>query len=191
MINPSCSVYSPRHDPILADNLPHIGIPLPLHHAPEKPPPNTRMPTAHLLHLGPHVAQIRRQEPRPHAPDPDPVRLELVVPVEHEHVERRLAAAVRDGLEVDRLGPPGRLRRRGEVGPARLGDAGEAGDEDQTGVGRREQERHEGPRQDLRAGDVDVIGFGEAVAEGHPAGDEFRVEGGPFPSEMSVSREMK
>lgn len=176
----SCSVRSPRHNPVLANNLPHIGIPLPLHNAPKEPPANTRMPTSHLFHLLLHVAQIRRQEPGPHAPDTDPVRLELVVPVEHEHVERRLAAAVRDGLEVDRFGPPGRLRRRGEVGLARLDDAREAGHEDETSVGRREQERHERPRQDLRAGDVHVIGLGEAVAEGHPAGDEFGVEGGPF-----------
>ena len=30
----------------------------------------------------------------------------------------------------------------------------------------------------MRAGDVDVVGLGEAVAEGHSAGDKIRVEAG-------------
>ena len=32
----------------------------------------------------------------------------------------------------------------------------------------------------MRAGDVDVVGFGEAVADRDSAGEEFDVEGGPW-----------
>ena len=57
---------------------------------------------------------------------------------------------------------------------------GETGHEEQAGIGRFEQERHERPSHDLRAGDVDVVGLVEAVAERDFAGDEFDVEGGPW-----------
>ncbi len=57
---------------------------------------------------------------------------------------------------------------------------GETGHEDQAGVGRLEQKRHECPGHDLRAGNVHVVGLDEAVAERDFAGDEFEVEGGPW-----------
>ena len=138
------------------------------------------MRTPHLLGLLRHVSQVRGQEAGPDTPDLDAVRLQLVVPVQHQHVEGRLAAAVSDGLEAHLLGPAGRLRRGGEVRLRCLGHVGETGHEEQAGVGRLEQERHECPSHDLGADDVDVIGLVEAVAERDFAGDEFKVEGGPW-----------
>ncbi len=138
------------------------------------------MPSPHLLRQLGHAPQIRSQEAGPDAPDLDPILLQLVVPVQHQHVERRLAAAVANRVEVHLLGPPGRLRRRGEVGLACLREVRETGDEDQAGVGRLEQERHEGPGHDVCAGDVHVVGSREAVAEGSFAGEEFEIEGGPL-----------
>ena len=57
---------------------------------------------------------------------------------------------------------------------------GETGHEDQAGVGRLEQKRHECPGHDLRAGNIHVVGLVEAVAERDFAGEEFDVEGGPW-----------
>ena len=106
-------------------------------------------------------------------------RFPKVVPVQHHHVECRLAAVVYYRLKIHLLGPPGRLRRRGEVRLARQRDVGEAGHEGQAGVGRLEQKRHECPAYHLRASNVHVVGLGEAVAERDFADDEFNVEGGP------------
>ena len=57
---------------------------------------------------------------------------------------------------------------------------GKTGHEDQAGVGRLEQKRHECPGHDLRVGNVHVVSLGEAVAERDFAGDEFDIEGGPW-----------
>lgn len=136
------------------------------------------MPSPHLLRLLRHISQPSRQKPRPNAPHLHPILLQLVIPVQHQHIQRRLAAAVSDRLKLDVLGPAGRLRRRGEVRHACLRHLGETGHEDQAGVGGFEQEGHEGPGQDVRAGYVDIVGLVEALAERDVAGDEFEVKGG-------------
>lgn len=64
---------------------------------------------------------------------------------------------------------------------------GQTGHEDQTGVDRLEQKRHECLGHDLRAGKVHVVGLVEAVAERDFTGEEFEVEGGPW--EMLVRME--
>lgn len=138
------------------------------------------MPTPHLHSLLTHVSQVRGQEAGPNTPNLDPILLQLVVPVQHQHVESRLAAAVSDRLEVHLLGPAGRLRRGGEVRFRCLGHVRETGHEEQARVGRLEQKRHECPSHDMGAGDVDVVGLVEAVAERDFAGDEFYVEGGAW-----------
>ena len=141
------------------------------------------MPSPNRLGLLRYMSQIRSQEARSHAPDLDPIRFQLVVPVQHHHVQRRFAAAVPDSFKVDFLRPAGGLGRRREVGLAGLRHLGEAGHEDETRVGGFEQEGHECPGEDVSAGDVDIVGFSEGVAERDFAGEEGRVEGGSW--EMS------
>ena len=138
------------------------------------------MPAPQLLRLLRNMPQIRRQETRPDGPDLDAILLQLVIPIQHHHIKRRLAAAIADGLKVDFLRPAGGLRRGGEILLARHGHVGEAGHEDEAGVGRLEQEGHEGPGHDLRAGDVHVVGLVKAVAQGGLAGDEFDVKSGAW-----------
>ena len=132
--DPSCAP-SPWYESLSANNFPHISIPLPLNDTLKNIPTNTRMPGPHLLRLLPHIPQPRSQEPRTDAENLDSILLQLVIPVDHHHVERRLAAAVRNRFEVYLLGPPGRLRRRGEVVLARRRDLGETGHEQEAGFG--------------------------------------------------------
>ena len=103
-----------------------------------------------------------------------------MVPVQHQHVECRFAATISNRLEAYLLGPPCRLRRRGEVLLACLVDAGQTGHKDQARVVRFQQKRHKCPGHDVRASDVHVVGLGEAVAKRDIAPEEFDVEGGPW-----------
>ena len=100
-----------------------------------------------------------------------------MIPVQHQHVQRRLAAAVANRFEVQFLRPTRREGRGGEVRFGGLCDVGEAGDEDEARVGGLEEQGHECPGEDVGAGDVDVVGLREAGAEGDFAGEEFDVEG--------------
>ena len=138
------------------------------------------MASPHLHCFLPHITKVCSKEPGRDTPDLDPILLQLVVPVQHQHVKSRLAAAVTNRLELDLLGPAGRLRRRGEISLACLYLVGETGHEDQAGVGGLEHEGHECPGHDMRASNVHVVGLGEAVAERGSAGDEFEVESGPL-----------
>lgn len=138
------------------------------------------MPTSHLLRFLPHIPQVCSKAPRPDTPDFDPILLQLVVPVQHQHVKSRLAAAIPNRFEVDLLGPASRLRRRGEICLACQCLVGKTGHKDQAGIGGLEQKRHECPGHDLRAGNVHVVGLGETVAERDPAGEKFNIESGPL-----------
>jgi hypothetical protein len=93
------------------------------------------MPSPHLLYLLRIVSQIRSQEPGRDTPDLHPILLQLMVPVQHHHVECCLAAAVSNRLKVYLLRPSSWLRRRGEIRLACLRDSRETGHEDQAGVG--------------------------------------------------------
>lgn len=64
-----------------------------------------RMATAHLRNLVLHVAQVGGDQARLSTDDVRALRLELVIPFEHECVETGLGAAVGDGLEVNLLWP--------------------------------------------------------------------------------------
>ena len=143
------------------------------------------MPTPHLLRFLPHIPQVSSKAPRPDTPDFDPILLQFVVPVQHQHVESRLAAAVTNRLEIDLLGPAGRLRRRGEIRLACLGLIGKTGHEDQAGIGGLEQKGHECPGHDLRAGNVHVVGLGEAIAERDSAGEKFDIESSPLRGDVT------
>ena len=93
-----------------------------------------------LLRRVSHSTQVRLQHPRSNTPNLHPIGLQLVLPIQHEHIECALAATVRNGLEICFwFGPASWLWRRGEVLLAGLGDAGEAGDEDEAGVGGLEE----------------------------------------------------
>ena len=117
----------------------------------------------HLLCHLPEPAQIRLQHARPNTPHLDPVRLQLVVPIQHQHIQCRLAATISDSFEVELgLGPARGLGWRGKVLLTSLVDGGEAGDEDEARVGGLEEKGDEGVGQNVRASDVDVVGFGEA-----------------------------
>lgn len=65
--------------------------------------------------VGAEISQPRGTEARADAKCLDPVRPEFMCPVEHQHAQRRLAAPVPDGLEVDRLRPARGLCGRREV----------------------------------------------------------------------------
>lgn len=135
---------SPRQKTVLADELADVRVAPPLRDVPEQVGADARVPEPHLrLRLGREVAEAGVQHARADGPGLDAVGLELVAPVQHQHVERRLAAAVADGLEVDPLRPAGGLRRRREVRLGRLRDVRQAGHEDQPRLGRPEQQRHE------------------------------------------------
>ncbi len=54
---------------------------------------------------------------------------------------------------------------------------GETSHEDQTGVRRLEQERHEGVGHSICTGNVDVVGLVEAVTERHFTGDVLNIKG--------------
>lgn len=111
----SVKVQSPRHHSRFTNNLPHQLISLPLNYPFDYSPSYAGLFRSHFLHLLSHPTQIRRQNSRFHTPDFYPIRLELVVPVQHEHVQSSLAAAVSDGLKLDLLRPARWLRRGGEV----------------------------------------------------------------------------
>ncbi len=128
--------------------------------------------------LRPEPPQIRRQHPWPHTPDFHPVRLQLVVPIHHHHVQRAFRAPVADGFEIQLFGPASGEGWGGEVGFSGLGDVGEAGDEDEARVRGFEEEGHESVGEDVGAGDVDVVGVHEAFAEGDVAAHVLDVESG-------------
>ena len=164
-------VFNSKSDkPVPSNNFPHVSISFSFDNPPEYLPTPTRMSRSHFLRLLRNVSQVRGQEPGRHSPDLDPVLLQLVIPVQHEHVECRLTAAVPNRLEIHLLGPPSRLRRRGEVLLACERQVGETCDEDQAGVSRLEQERHEGPGHDMGAGNVHVVCFCKAVPKRGSAG---------------------
>nr|POF02611.1 hypothetical protein CFP56_58243 [Quercus suber] len=122
---------------------------------------------AHLSGALRIAAEVCRDEAWPNAPDLDAVGLQAKRPIEGEHVERDLGAAVADRLEGGGgLGPAGGLRL-GRVALAAVegGDLRQPGDEEQARVRGPQEQRHEGVGREVRAGDVDVVGAVEAVAQ--------------------------
>lgn len=117
---------------------------------------------------------------RADGPDLDVVLFQLVVPVEHEHVQGDLAASVGNGLKVDLLGPAGGQGRRREIRRGGLIDGGQARDKDEARVRRLQQQRHHGVGQDVGAGHVDVVGLGEGLSQRDPTGLLMPVEGGAW-----------
>ena len=102
------------------------------------------MPTPHLHRQVPPPPQIRRQPPRPHTPNLDPITLQLMIPIQHQHIQRRLTTSVSNSFEIDLFRPAGGEGRGGEVGFCGFGLVGETGDEDEAGGGGEEEERGEG-----------------------------------------------
>lgn len=167
----SLSLNLPLHKTPPLHNSALIPIPPPLHHLPQKLPSQTRRPRAHLPRLLPETPQIRLQHPRPNPPHLNPIRFQLMIPVQHDDVERRLGGAVADRFHVGpRFGPgAGGGEEGGRRGPGvggEGGDHGEAGDEDEAWGWLLEEERHEDVGGDVGAGDVDVVGEVEGGAEG-------------------------
>ena len=127
---------------------------------------------------------FRQRHPIPqdhtHSPDLDPVVLQLVIPIQHQHVHRRLATPVPDRLErLLLLRPSLRPLGRREVFLRCRGLVGESRDEDEPRIARRrgQEEGGECVGEHVRAGDVDVVGFGEGLAERDPGVDVLEVEG--------------
>jgi hypothetical protein len=156
----------PIDNAVLSNDFPNFAIPLSLNHTSKSQTAFARMPQPHLFSHLPRPSQIRLHHPRTNTPDFDPVSLELVVIIQHQHIQRRFAAPVPNGFEGDLLRPPGRLRRGGGVVAAACPvDSGESGYEEESWVCRFEQERNECPGRDVGPGHVHVVSGVEAVAE--------------------------
>lgn len=103
---------------------------------------------------------------------------ELVVPVQHEHAHRRLAAAVPDRFEADVLGPACWLRWCREVAPGRGRHLRQACDNEDAGATGIQEEGHEFPCHDVCSRHIDVVGLVEAVPQRHFALDKVVVNSG-------------
>lgn len=142
------------------DNFTSIPVSLPLSNRPDKLAPNRRLTRAQRLELLRHTTQVRGQEARADAKRLDAVLKQQPVPVEHHHVERRLAALVAQVGSHVLLGPSGlRLGRPGRAEALGVGrEGGQAGrDEDETRGGGLDEQRGEFGRHHVSSGDVDVV----------------------------------
>ena len=168
-----------RHKPVLVDDLANLVVTLALNDLLVDDAALAWVTATHLRNLILHVAKIGGEEAGADTEDFDAISLELVVPVNHKHVEGGLGAAVSDGLEIDLLWPASLERWSWEVG-ALVGDGhvGKAGDEEEAWLRALEEKWHEFVAGHVCAGNVGVVGFVEGVTEAHFALDPFHVEGG-------------
>lgn len=113
--------------------------------------------------VGP-LTHIRREEPGADAPHLDAIHLQLVVIIQHQHIERGLGAAVPDRLELlHLLGPAALQRPQREILPRGLLEGIESRDKDEPWVAGLQEQRHERPRHYVRTSHVDIIRAGEAL----------------------------
>lgn len=161
MLNRGCPHESlPVLNATPGDNFPSILVSLPLSHSPNKLSSKRRLARTHLLELLRHATQVRSQEARADAKRLDAVIMQEPVPVEHHHVERRLAALVAQVGSYVLLGPSGlRLGRPWRVEALGMSrERGQArGDEDEAGGRGLDEKRDEFGRHDVSSGDVDVV----------------------------------
>jgi hypothetical protein len=101
-----------------------------------------------------------------------------MIPVQHQHIQRRLAATVRYGFKIHFLGPSCWLGWSGKEFFACHCYLGEPGYKNEARVGGFEEEGDECVCHDVGAGEVDIVGFIERVAEGDFAAGEFTLECG-------------
>lgn len=99
----------PRNRTVLVNDFTNVVVSVPLGDADNR---RRALPRRALRAHGGHpvvalVAEPRDAEARADAEDADAVLAELPAPVEHEHAQRRLGAAVADRLKGHRLGPAG------------------------------------------------------------------------------------
>lgn len=122
-----------------ADNFPSILVSLTLGNSPNKLSANRRLTRAQFLEPLRHPTQVRSQEAWADAKRLDAVLMQQPVPIEHHHVERRLAALIAQVGSHVLLGPSGlRLGRPWWVealGVSREG--GQAGSDEYEAGGRR------------------------------------------------------
>jgi hypothetical protein len=99
----------------------------------------------------------------------DPVCLQLVVPIQHQHAQCRIAAAIRNCFEVDLLRSACWLQRCLKRSLGCLGHLRKTRKEDQTKIGRHEQKWIECSRHVVGAWNVQIVGFVEALSQRHVA----------------------
>nr|POE77348.1 hypothetical protein CFP56_08995 [Quercus suber] len=152
---------------ILVDHVTGVVVALALDDLAVQHAAGAGVPGAHLSGAFRIAAEVCRDEARPNAPDLDAVGLQAKRPIEGEHVERDLGAAVADRLEGGGgLGPAGGLRLgRRALAAVEGGDLRQPGDEEQARVRGPQEQRHEGVGREVRAADIDVVGAVEAVAQ--------------------------
>lgn len=117
--------HSPGGKSIPHHHLPGITIPNTLHNILDKITPNTRMSTTHLPNLLSQTTQARRQKSWSSTPDLHPIRLELMIPIQHQDIQCRLTTPIPNGLEINLFRPTRRQPRCREVRFSSLGDMGQ------------------------------------------------------------------
>ena len=116
----------PIHDAAVLDhNLADVSVPLAFYDPPDNVATGTGVACPHgLSDFLADTAQVSSKHSWADGPDLDVVLFQLVVPVEHEHVQRNFTTSVGNGLKVDRLGPSGGQWWCGEIRSGGLVDGG-------------------------------------------------------------------
>lgn len=167
---------SMRRQSIFDHNLPNISISLTLHNTPDDQTSCARMTRVHLLSQMSRSSQVCLEEARSNCPDPvtrlagehimsatayilDTIILQPMVPIQHKHIQCRLATSVPNRLKVLLcLRPASRKVDGREVLLASLDLVCQASDEDEARVGGLQEERHQCVGEDVCAGNICVVG---------------------------------